>query len=155
MEILRQIERQAIAVTEDWPHDPAFMTIDEAAPRVELPMDRPLFTPTKRSVVDSESLEVGLEDIDVDVLFDQVVVDRERLERNVRLALDVQSQITLPELLVWHPLEQGLAEMMTYLSIASESTNAAFDETTTDVVVFDQREEVKRRARIPRVIFSR
>lgn len=155
MEILRQIEQKALALVEERPREAAFMVIDDAAPRVEMPMERSLYAPTKRAVVDSESMEVGLEDIDVDLLFSQVVVDKGRLQQNVRRALDLRSQITLPELLVLYPLEHGLAELMTYLAIASESPDATFDEATMDMVALPFREEVGRRARIPRVIFNR
>lgn len=155
MEILRQIEQKALAVAEERPREAAFMTMDDVSPRVELPMERTLYVPAKRAVVDSESLELGVEDIDVDLLFRQVVVDRGRLERNVRRALELRAQITLPELLAQYPLEQGLAELMTYLAIASESSDATFDEAATDLVRLGTREEVGRRARIPRIIFSR
>lgn len=155
MEILRQIEQRALAVADERPRDPAFMTLDDASPQVMLPMERTLYTPAKRILVDSESLELGVEDIDVDLLFRQVVVDKGRLQQNVRRALESRAQVTLPEILARYPLEQGLLELMTYLAIASESPDVVFDESTVDVVDFGREEEVRRRARIPRVIFSR
>ncbi len=155
MEILRQIEQKALVVAEERPREASFVTIDGASPHVELPMERTLYTPAKRTLVDSESLELGVEDIDVDLLFSQVVVDKEKLRQNVRRALAIRSQVTLLEILERYPLEQGLAELMTYLAIASESSDTVFDETGFDVVTLNQREEVRRRARVPRIIFSR
>lgn len=155
MEILRQIEQKALAVTDDPPRQTAFLTMDDASPQVALAVEHTMYTPPKRVVVDSDVLELGDQDIDMDLLFSQVVVDRGQLERNVRHALDGRTQVTLPELLSLYPLEHGLAELMTYLAIASESSSATFDETMRDIVVLDAREEGGRRARIVRVIFSR
>ncbi|MCY0908438.1 MAG: DUF3375 domain-containing protein, partial [Sulfobacillus thermotolerans] len=155
MEILRQIEQKALAVADEPPRESPFMTIDEASPKVMLAMEHTLYSPPKRVVVNSEAVELGDQDIDMALLFSQIVVDRGRLEENIRQALTLRSQISLSELLTLYPLEQGLAELMTYSAIASESSEATFDESIRDIVVLEEREEAQRRTRIVRVIFSR
>lgn len=155
MEIFREIEARALTVGDDMPNDPSFMTIAESSPTVVLPMERVLYTPAKRAVVDSESLAVGMEEIDVDLLFSQVVVDKGRLKGHIRKLLEICTQVTLPEVLAEYPLAQGLAELMMYLGIASESSQAIFVPMESDVVVLSPSQEVMRRARIPRIIFNR
>jgi len=155
MEILRQVEQKALVSADDPPGQTAFMTMDGTSPQVTLAVEHTLYTPPTRVVVNSDALELGDQNIDLDLLLSQVVVDRGQLERNVRQTLGTRTQVTLPELLALHPLKQGLAELMTYLAIASESSSATFDETIRDIVVLEEREEGERRAQIIRVIFNR
>lgn len=161
MELLRHIEVSTIALHGDFPPGP-FMDIDESKVDIFLPMERTLFAPAARVMVDSGTLEAGLEDIAVDLLFTQVIVDKGLLESRIRRMLEIRGQITLPDLLREHPLEQGLAELVTYLAIASEWQNAShegpqavFDDGAEDAVVIHSEEEAGRHARIPRIIFSR
>ncbi|MEO7558087.1 MAG: DUF3375 family protein, partial [Gammaproteobacteria bacterium] len=93
--------------------------------------------------------------IDADALFDQVVLDKARLAAHVRQALQVREQITLAELLDEQPLEQGLAELVAYLSLACDDSKALFDETHYDYVRWLDAQGVIRSARLPRVIFNR
>ena len=60
---------------------------DAVAPEVVLPTERPLFTPRPTARLDSDHVEVGDDDFEVDALYDQVHVDPERLARTVRATL--------------------------------------------------------------------
>src|SRR5262249_23023236 len=119
MEILREIESKALDIRNRLPNGP-FIALDEMAPEVRLAMDRPLFNPPmKPGIADVEVLS-SAEDIPADALFDRVYIDRERLAGHIRRALQRCSQISLSEILELHPLEQGLAELVAYLGLASE-----------------------------------
>jgi len=122
-------------------------------------MERPLFTPALKPVIANLALRAGNEDIDPSSLFDQVVVDKARLTRHIRHALQDKAQITLRELVSMRPLQQGLAELVAYLQLGSDEFNAVVDEDTPEAIywrVEDQGgEAVTRRARLPRVIFMR
>lgn len=155
VDILKTIEAHAVTLDGDIPLD-LFMEIDDPAPHIELPMERALYTPARRPVVDSRIIVEGDVDVDVESLFNQVVVDKAVLRLRIERALQHRTQVTLPELLDQYPLELGLAELVAYLAIASEpSTTAVFDETQSDVVALHPEKGVPRFATIPRVIFSR
>lgn len=154
-EILRQIESSALVVADDMPRDPGFMTLAASSPDIELPMERGMYVAIKRPLVDSDSLVVGQEDVDVALLFSQFMIDKELLRDHIRGLLAVNSQVTLVEVLAEYPLEKGLAELMTYMAIASEWPQAIFLEDETDVVDVSLSEEVSRYATIPRIIFNR
>ena len=106
-------------------------------------------------------LESGDEDLDATALFSQLRVDKAALSGHIRQALQTRSQITLTELLQTRPLEQGLSELVAYLQLASESANSVVDEDTLETVEWEGKNDslnpntVKRRARLPRVIFVR
>jgi flagellar motility protein MotE (MotC chaperone) len=154
MQVLHEIEAHALAVREAMPQG-VFMEIDDAAPSIELPMERPLFTPPLKPRIAEQIIVDGDGNVAADALFDQVVLDKERLAAHVRQALQVREQITLTELLDEHPLEQGLAELVAYLSLAGDDSKALFDETHCDTVQWCDAQGVSRSASLPRVIFNR
>jgi transcription termination factor NusB len=154
MDILHNIETRALAVREDAPTG-NFIELAEAAASVELPMERPLYRPpTKPQIVDLE-LEEGETDADLTALFNQVVVDRAELSRNIRQALQEQTQISLAELITIHPLRLGLSELMAYLQLASGRTDTAVDEETVETIEWRLEDGSYRRVRLPRIIFAR
>jgi hypothetical protein len=90
-----------------------------------------------------------------DVLFDQMVVDRGQLAGRVRRVLQGREQVSLAQLLEVHPLEHGLAELLTYLTLATEDSRAVIDDQSTETVAWEDRSGRGRRATLPLVIWSR
>jgi hypothetical protein len=93
--------------------------------------------------------------VDPDALFNQVLVDRARLQGHIREALRGQSQITLAGVIQRHPLQVGLAELVAYLTMAGNQSSASFDENHQDTIHWTDEGGVYRRAHIARVIFTR
>ena len=154
VQIIRQIEQTALA-RRDWVPDGMFFEMDEMAPQIELPMDRPLFSPPWKPFVVSEGVEDGRADACTDALFEQVFVDRARLSANIRRALATHAQVTLSDLLRDHPLEHGLSELVTYLAMASESRNNLIDEAIHQTIIWADTKGTFRQALMPLVIFTR
>lgn len=158
MDILHGIESKALALREA-PPTGTVMEMAESCADIELAMERPLFTPAVKPVIANLALMAGDEDIDPSALFDQVVVDKARLTRHIRHALQDRAQITLCELVTSQPLQQGLAELVAYLQLGSDAFNAVVDEDTPEAIHWqtedDRGEAVSRTARLPRVIFMR
>lgn len=154
MELIRKIERRAIAVRDQPP--PQFaMALDMPMPELNLVMERPLFSPPLRPDIQADVALADARLIDTDALFDQVYVDRPALEAAIRRALQDRDQISLAELIDIQPLEQGLAELVTYLAIAAESDHAMIDEQQPQTVIWSRADGRRRRARLPLVVFSR
>jgi flagellar motility protein MotE (MotC chaperone) len=158
MDILHGIESKALAVRDAPPMGNVMEMADDHAD-IELAMERPLFTPAIKPVIADLVLQAGDEDIDPSALFDQVVVDKARLIRHIRHALQDRAQITLSELVTNQPLLQGLAELVAYLQLGSEAFGTTVDEDTPESIswltVAADGQPVTRRARLPRVIFMR
>jgi hypothetical protein len=154
MDILRGIEAGALAVRVQAPNGD-FMHIADTAPSIELPMERPLHSPALKQALNTGAIAAGDEDLDATALFSQFVVDKAALAQHVRQSLRQRSQITLAELLDARPLQQGLAELVAYLSLAADSGRAAIDDTVQDSVAWVARDGHHKAARLPRVIFSR
>ena len=158
MDILHGIESKALALREAPPAG-TVMEIAEACADVDLAMERPLFTPTLKPVIASLALQAGEQNIDAGALFDQVVVDKARLTRHIRHALQDKAQISLSELIEAQPLQHGLAELVAYLQLGSDAFNAVIDEDAPEPIRWQAHtarcEAVTRTAHLPRVIFMR
>lgn len=174
VDVLRSVEAHALAVTRLEP-DPARPappggTVDALAADVVLPTERPLFTPRLAARVDDADVVVGDDDFATTALYDQVHVDPERLARGVRDALaarGARGQVSLAELVADHPLEQGLAELVTYLSLDEPGVAVVHDDDAQDEVTWHgpaapplgapdaEPGDVVRVARLGRVTFAR
>ncbi len=158
MDILHGIEIKALALRQSPPPGDV-MSIAEHDADIELTMERPLFTPAFKPLIADIELQMGDDDVDPAALYAQVVVDKAQLIRHIRQALQARSQITLRELIEIQPLQQGLAELVAYLQLSSESFKAAVDEDTIDFIAWDAVASdgagVRKQARLPRVIFVR
>ena len=157
MDILHGIEAKALAVRDAPPPGNEVMSIADTAAYIELPMERPLYTPPIRPSIADLVIETGDQDVDAAALFSQVVVDRAQLARHIRHSLQESSQVTLRELCETRPLQHGLAELVAYLQLADDSFKSVIDEEVSELIVWrgagpDGREYVKQ-ARLSRVIF--
>lgn len=154
MKIIHDIESQTLALRETLPAG-EFMQIDDTKASLELPMERPLYSPPFKPVIANLAIEAGDANVDAGALFSQVVIDKAALARNIRHALQEKSQVTLRELIENHPLEQGLTELVAYLQLASDSPKTVFDEATTEPIRWQSTEGRGKAAELPRVIFVR
>ncbi len=154
MEIIRQIEQNALEVRSQAPGGP-FMEIDDSAPDVDLIMDRPLFSPPFKPLIGDDAVEQGNEDFAADALYEQIYVDKSALEAHILWALQARSQISLEELIQHRPLEHGLAELVAYMSLAAERPNAVIDDAVKQTIGWTDRRGLQREASLPLVVFSR
>ena len=158
MDILHGIESKALALRDSAPAGNVMHIADTAA-GVTLPMERPLYTPPVRPVIEDVELESGDGEVDASVLFSPVVVDKSRLVRHIQRTLQDRSQVTLHELCELEPLQQGLAELVAYLELSCDAFETVVDEHSVETVSWQGTTAggvpVLRRARVPRVIFAR
>lgn len=153
MQLVRGIERKALALR-GRVVEPAFIEIDEPAPALALPMDRPLFSPPFKPRIRQPVLDGEEAPVPADALFAQVHIDHLRLASNVRDALRSRSQVSLGALAVDYPIEHGLAELAAYLKLATRDLHCAIDEERTEVVRWTDAKGNQRQATLPLVIYT-
>ncbi len=120
MQLIRSIESGALA-TREQPPSGDFMTISAPSVDITLPFERPLYEPSRRVMVDDDVLTADDADVDAGALFSQFHVDKERLKANIDAVLAEAEQTTLAEVTAAYPVSQGLAEIVTYYQLATES----------------------------------
>ncbi|SDW37123.1 DUF3375 domain-containing protein [Nitrosomonas communis] len=160
MDILHGLEVKALALRES-PPPGEIMDIADMAATIELPMERPLYTVSAKTAIAEIELQAGnIEESEagsMQALYSQVVIDKGRLTRHIRHALQDRSQITLGKLCELQPLQHGLAELVAYLELASNSFKTVVDEEVTETIVWPGTnttgEEKIKQARVPRIIF--
>jgi len=154
LDLVKAIEASALRLREDGA--PAVgAELDALAPSVNLPMERPLYTPAVKQRIDSGVVEEPIEELDAGALFEQVYVDPEPLRGGVRRALRGRSQVGLAELVETRPIEQGLAEIVTYLSLTDPSFTVVYDEDAHEDLSWMDPAGRRRRVSLPRVTFAR
>jgi hypothetical protein len=158
MDILHLIEAKALALR-DAPPTGDITAIADTAAALELPMERPLHTPAVKPIIANIELETGDADVDIDALYSQVIIDKAQLIRHIRHALQDKTQVTLRDLTEMQPLRQGLAELVAYLQLGSDTFKTVIDEETSESIAWTSigadGAVCSKRARLPRVIFVR
>ncbi|HUB71059.1 MAG TPA: DUF3375 domain-containing protein [Acidimicrobiales bacterium] len=154
-DLLRSIESRALRARYA-PKPATVMEIDDTEVEFVLPTERPLHRPSSIAAIDSEGMVAGSQDFDADDLLRQGYVDREALARGVLATLRGRPTIGLAEVLADRPIEQGLAELLGYLSLPAPGLDVVFDETRRETVGWDaEYGEVARVAEMPAVSFRR
>src|SRR5215472_12584005 len=156
IDILREIEASALRLREA-PVTGLAMDIETATPAITLPFERPLYAPVRKPAIDSDDIRPAGADEQTDpaALFEQVHVDPGPLREAVRAALRRGPQVGLAELVGRELLRQGLAELVTYLSLKDESFEAVFDDSRSEQVRWTEPGGRERAATMPRVTFTR
>jgi len=157
MEILQGIEKKALDVRDRAPVGD-FAEIDDLAPEVHLPMELPLHVPAPEVRIEDRVLLDGDDSLDASALYRRDEVDREELDARLRRCLQDRGQTTLARVVEAHPLEKGLAELVTYLQLGEDRYHAvALDDHPEPVSwsATDPDGAVRvRTARMPRVVLS-
>lgn len=156
VKLLDQINSKAIQFKQDPPRQPDIMTLNKPQIAIQLPMERPLFTPpleqNLQSLIPQDETIV---DINLSALFNQRFVDKKRLMDNIRQRLQKHAQTTLAQIIDHYPLQEGLAELVTYIVIAAGHPCTLFNTDITDSVQWQDSLGTLRKATIPQIIFNR
>lgn len=154
-DLLRGIEAKALRLAGE-PAPPIETAIDATKVPVVLPMERPLYRRSRTTPLDGGPLEAADDDIDSSAMFDQLHVDREALARSVLTALGPHRQVSLEHVVADTPIEQGLAELLAYLSLSEPGLEVVFDDDGRARVAWvDHDDGTERVADMPRVTFAR
>jgi hypothetical protein len=156
-DLLRNIEAKALAVRHSLDSAPT-MEMDDTSITVGLPMERPMHRRPSEVSLESADVAVGSEEFDSSALLGQTHIDRAQLAGSVWEALGPQEQVGLRAVLANSPLQQGLAELVGYLSLAEPGIAVVFDGEHRDQLSWsaeDKEVEIERVADLPRVSFTR
>lgn len=159
-ELIHSIEVQALRLRDE-AETPVTMDLDDTVVPVALPMERPLYRRTRTSGLASNPLEQGVGEIDSATLFEQLHVDRDALLRTVLELLGPRDAVRLDDVIGQNSLDQGLAELVGYLSLDEPGLDVLFDDDARSRVAWiadtigTEDGDLERVADIPLVTFKR
>lgn len=154
LDLVRKIEARAIELRNAPPE--LGLEIDESVVGIALPFERPLYRPPSDAAVDS-LIPPADDAADADVLFLQTFIDQAKLVHNIRAALPENSEALLTDIISIHPVEQGAAEIVSYLAIDQADIEIEFDDGGQTVLDYSDPEDDARtrRATLPQVTVRR
>jgi flagellar motility protein MotE (MotC chaperone) len=152
-DLLRSIETKAIHLREER-NPPVATQMEASSITVILPTERPLYRRPPSVALETAEADAGNGDFDSSALTDQVYVDRDELARRVYSRLGPRHQVGLHEVVSSAPLEQGLAELISYLSLTGPGLSVVFDPEQLEHIGWSG-EDGERVAEMPRVTFTR
>ena len=91
--------------------------------------------------------------VDFHRLLSQFEINKEALLHRISERLSRKPRVSLREILDEHPLEDGLAELMTYFSIASQSPSHLINDEQYEFIPLSK--DGTRAVRVPQIIFTR
>jgi flagellar motility protein MotE (MotC chaperone) len=153
LELVRSIESAALACREAPPD--LGVEVDAPGVAIALPFERPLYDARPAASVDSMLRPAEEEQLDVSTLFTQTFVDQARLADNIRTILPERSSTLLTDILDFYPVQQGVAEILGYLSLTEADLTVRLDPAEEILVDYSDPAGVRRRARLPKVTVSR
>ena len=154
MQLLDNINVHALLVKKQLPQV-SLMSLDEPSPSLRFPMERPLFTPPIKIKINDKITVGNADELVPETLFNQMVINKPQLLANIQKALSKHMQVTLKQVLDDAPLQQGLAELIVYLTIAANAPFALFDENEEELITWITSDGIPTQASLPRIIFTR
>ncbi len=155
MALIKSIEKNTIEIKHKIPQNNIFSTITDVKPEIDLVMSKPLFSPPKNPSINEEVLQIGETDVSLDILYNQNHVDEQELLQRIQKLLQCYPQVSLRQIIEAYPLCHGLAEIITYLHIASKNKKAFIDDTKTEVLQWLNDKNMDKQINLPNVIFTR
>lgn len=153
LDLVREVEAAALTVRNDPPADG--ITLDIPGVPIQLPFERPLYDGRPATRVDSMTPPVDDEDIDVTTLLEQTFVDQARLADNIRSVVPGRSTALLSDIVQLYPIQEGVAEILGYLSLSDEDLTVTMDDEQESLIDYTDPTGTPRRARLPLVSVSR
>jgi hypothetical protein len=157
-EIINDIKYLALRKVGDFSGDRAFIEI-EGTTEIDISFDRPLGEPQHQANFKNQPKEVGstqFGEANLGLLFDQFELNRKELEGNIETLLTKKSSITFAEIIKTYPIKNGLAEVITYFSIASKGEQHKIESVQKeDIPWLHEETNIERKITLPKLVFCR
>jgi len=133
-----------------------FYTI-EGEPDIELPLERPLYTPAEQIIMTERPRSASnlIDDDALISLYNTFYIDDTLLHENIKRILMSRTEVTLNEVIKSYPITHGIAEVIAYLMIGTDEPNHLVDRKIQDTISIITHTGDEKDVIVPRVIFRR
>lgn len=155
MDIINSIETLAVKVKQKAPIQKDFTSIDDKL-KMDFTMDRPLFNPPKILELNTTDFNEGKAEISTNSLYNQLYINPDELRLRIRDMLKHRQRVSLKEITERYPIEKGMAEVITYFSLATKSGTAIINEDSPETILIFSRDSGKYlEVEMPQTIFCK
>jgi len=136
------------------PNEQVGFELMQSSSRIRSVSQWALYDPAER-VTDSSMQAAEPSELDLETVSElvrQSEIDFRTLKAHVRAILERQSQVSIAQVLAEYPAEQGLGSVVGYVALGSKHGEVTDG---TELVVWEGRDEVQRRAKVPTIYFMR
>ena len=154
LELCKSIEKNALEVKSNTPKKRDFTKIDETKLSLGSPFGKSLYTIKHKTQLQSQ-LKEEIVEVDMESFYEIFFVDEEQLKHNINYFLQIQPQCTLEEIVQKFPITKGVSELVAYLSIAKNSSDARVDLQQQVMLEITDEHAVTKRVKIPKIIFTK
>lgn len=154
-ELTQEIRMLCLSCIDYPPKEKGFIEIEIFKAEVHLIAHRTLHEPHQgREIKHAVSADEQLPDnLDLGRLFDQFYVDKTVLQKNIQHFLNVQTSVSLGEILAVFPPEKGLTEVLTYMSLATQSPRHQISNEEGELIYLNK--DKSRVIELPKITFSK
>lgn len=154
-ELIRDIEKQSLAIKHTPPKATDFTTLPEPKIDINIPFTRTLFSPPRKIRMTDAAPLLGESEFSADALFSQHYVDEGLLRTQIARMLSEKGQASMSEIVDKYPVTRGMAEIVTYINLANRDEKSTINEAQRQQIPWCDAEGRQRYADIPLVIFTR
>lgn len=151
LELCKRIEKTALIVKSDTPKTKNFHTIKTSKATIKSVFENSLYT-VKQQKDFIQTLEEKTIEINLDSFYHQFFIDEEQLKRNIKKILLHKPQCTMKDINKEYGITKGVAELIGYLSIAKNSSNARVEDEKQKIKIVDFDGDTKTVV-IPKIVF--
>lgn len=120
LELCKSIEKTALEIKSHPPKKRDFTTIYDSKVPINSVFEKFLYN-IKEEKTFSQELKEDIVEIDLDSFYNIFFIDESILQNHINYFLQIQTQVSLEEVLKKFPIEKGISELIGYLSIAKKS----------------------------------
>ena len=154
LELIHEIRQLALKTIDTPPEENEFLIVDTFSAEIKMPGSRDLTFPGEEENIRNQAQEGEPSmDFDLAALFDQFYVDIKELEGRIRQMLQGKDEISLSEITNQFPPTKGLAEILTYYSIATNQPRSSITRDEMEYIALDTANS--RIIKVPKLIFSK
>ena len=150
LDLVREIEATALRLRDAGVLSGLGLEFEETGVEINLATERPLHSVRPAAQVDSLLPPAEEEDVDTSLLAEQVIVDPARLAEHLRALIPARGTALLEDIVEMYPVENGVAELITYLALDDDDIEVITDPNEETVIEYYESERPMR-ARMPRV----
>ena len=148
----KSIEKSAMDIQKDAPNVRKVMTLSNTKVQVNSVFERSLYNIKEDKVFKNELKDTDIK-IDIDKIYDIFYIDEEKLKSNINYFLQKDTQITLEQIIKKFPILKGVAELISYISIAKNSQNTLIEATNFIKLTIQDSDNNIKSVLVPNIIF--